>query len=158
MTARKTRRPTHESQAVFADGSTPHGIGCPRTRPRGSRFVAKVDLYSDSAMNERSDVYWLSTNRARSHWFLWTSYYDDELGEGWVHQVYAYVPRGGLAAREAAMALLACGWRAERDRGRLTEAPEGVVREGLLTAADVEQVARSVWPEPTTEADTNERA
>jgi hypothetical protein len=134
-----------EFKARFADWSTPKGVGCPPTRPRSARLVAEVDLFSESAMNERTNAYWLSTNRARSHWFLWTSYYDDEMGEGWVHQVYAYMPRRGSDARQAAMALLACGWRAERDRGALTGRPAGVVREGLLTAADIEAVARSVW-------------
>lgn len=134
-----------EPKATFANWSTPKGVGCPPTRPRSARLVAEVDLFSESAMNERTDAYWLSTNRARSHWFLWTSYYDDEFGEGWVHQVYAYAPRRGADARQAAMALLACGWRAERDRGALTDRPEGVVREGLLTAADIEAVAQTVW-------------
>jgi hypothetical protein len=122
-------------------------VGCPRTRPRSARFVAKVDLFSESAMNERSDAYWLSTNRKRSHWFLWTGYYDDEMGAGWVYQVYAYMPRRGVDARAAAAALLACGWRAERDREALTARPEGVVQEGLLKAADIEAIASVVWPD-----------
>lgn len=147
MNAQLTLFPNAAAKASFASWSTPKRVGCPRTRPRSARFVAKVDLFSESAMNERSDAYWLSTNRKRSHWFLWTGYYDDEMGAGWVYQVYAYMPRRGVDARAAAAALLACGWRAERDREALTARPEGVVQEGLLKAADIEAIASVVWPD-----------
>jgi hypothetical protein len=147
MPADSTGHSNPTSEASFAGWSTPDGIGCPPTRPRSARFVAEVDLFSESSMNERTDVYWLSTNRTRSHWFLWTGYYDDEMGDGWVYQVYAYTPRRGHDARQAAMELLECGWRAERDREALTERPEGCVRAGLLKAVDIDAVARSVWPD-----------
>ncbi len=147
MTVDSTVRPKPAPAATFAGWSTPANVGCPRTRSRSARFVAKVDLFSESPNNERSDVYWLSTNRARSRWFLWTSYYDDEMDQQGVHQVYAYMPRRGLDARQAAMALLQCGWRAERDRRALTARPEGVVQVGLLKAADIDAVARTVWPD-----------
>lgn len=147
MKAQLTLFPNAAAKASFASWSTPKRVGCPRTRPRSARFVAKADLFSESAMNERSEAYWLSTNRKRSHWFLWTGYYDDEMGEGWVYQVYAYMPRQGVDARTAAAALLECGWRAERERESLTARPESVVREGLLKAADIEAIASVVWPD-----------
>jgi len=145
MTVEPALFPQPASEARFANWNTPTGVDCPPTRPRSARFVAKVDLFSESPANERTDVYWLSSNRTRTHWFLWTSYYDDEMGEGWVHQLYAYVPRRGLDPRQAAMYLLQCGWRAERDKESLTERPEGTVREGLLKDADIDAIARTVW-------------
>jgi hypothetical protein len=146
MTALSTDATVSSSEASFANYSMPEGVDCPATRPRSARFVAHVDLFSQSPANERSDEYWLSTNRTRSHWFLWLSYYDDELGEGWVHQVYAYMPRRHRDARRAAMELLLCGWRAERDLGHLSSRPEGTVKEGLLKSSDIDAIARSVWP------------
>ncbi|MFN3566411.1 MAG: hypothetical protein ACK4V1_10575, partial [Burkholderiaceae bacterium] len=151
MNAQMTLLPDAAAKASFASWSTPKRVGCPRTRPRSARFVAQVDLFSQSPVNQRSDAYWLSTNRKRSHWFLWIGYYDDEMGSGWVYQVYAYMPRRGVDARRAAMTLLECGWRAERDRETLSQRPEGVSGQGLLKAKDIEAIARAVWPDSTGE-------
>jgi hypothetical protein len=155
MNMKTTVRKTPASEATFANGSKPKGIDCPATRPKSARFVAKVDMFSETSMNERTDVYWLSTNRARSHWILWQSYFDDNWCV-WEHQVYAYMPRRGRDARQAALALLECGWRAEREAGHLTDPPEAIVRDGLLSADEIDRLAQSIWPERDSQEDSED--
>lgn len=132
--------------AQFANWTAPAGVDCPRTMPRSAQFVAAVDMFSQSVAHERQDRYSISTNRPRTHWLLWHSYYDDEEGEGWVHQIYAYMPRGELKAKEAAIVLLKSGWIAERASRALPHRIEGIVDTGILSAAELDRIADEVWP------------
>ena len=75
------------------------------------RFVSTVE-WSWSPAHERQDTYRLTTNRRRSLWILWVAYYDEWLG-GWQHVPYAYGPRRGITAEDAAGELLVMGWTAE---------------------------------------------
>jgi hypothetical protein len=138
--------PMSAAKARYTNGDRPRGVDCPLTRPRSARFVATVDVFSQTPIHQRRDEYWLSSNRRRSHWFLWLGY-ESDMWDGWEYLVYAFVPRRGLDARQAAILLLQCGWRGERDAGFLTEPPESVIGEGLLRAAEVKAIMRSVWPD-----------
>jgi hypothetical protein len=126
----------------------PADLEVPKAPPRSARFVAEIDLFSQTPMNARSDRYVLSTNRSRSHWLLWKGFYDDNRWvPDWDYSLYAYMPRAGVPPRAAARALLACGWRAEHQTAALQDPPEAIVSTGLLSLLDLADIACEVWPE-----------
>ena len=132
---------------IFAiDATPPQGIDPPEKPPRSARFVANLDMFSQSACNERSDTYRLSMNRKRSHWILWLGYFDDNMVMKWVYVPYAIVPCSGVGAKEAATQMLEAAWLEEKQRGCLDTPFEAVIADGLLKVGELREIAARVWP------------
>lgn len=124
----------------------PRGIELPEKPPRSARFVASLDMFSQSACNERSDRYLLSRNRKRSHWILWLGYFDDNMEMKWVYLPYAIRACGGTDAAAAAREMLEAAWHEEKRRGWLDTPFEAVIDDGLLKVDELREIARRVWP------------
>lgn len=91
------------------------------------------------------NAFYLSTNRRRSHWILWTSYLDDNWCPfRWVRVVLAHAPRRGVPLETAAVHLLLAGIRAAPE---LIYAPFRIEVEGLLTVPDLVAMKRLLWPD-----------
>lgn len=124
----------------------PRGIELPEKPPRSALFVASVDMFSQSACNQRFDKYLLSRNRKRSHWILWLGYFDDDMELKWVYMPYALMPCRGVSAKDAATEMLCAIWSEERGRESLSTPFSAVGAAGLLTADDLREIAARVWP------------
>ncbi len=137
---------TQPSRVIFAIVSTPpHGIDPPEKPPRSARFVASLDMFSQSASNERSDRYLLSKNRKRSHWILWMGYFNDDEGR-MQYQPYALLPCKGMDANAASREMLEVAWLEEKRLGWLDTPFEAVIADGLLTVDELREIAARVWP------------
>ncbi|MBV6475210.1 MAG: hypothetical protein MOGDAGHF_00727 [Rhodocyclaceae bacterium] len=146
MSARSKAR-SKPPRFIFAiDSALPPGIDPPEKPPRSARFVARLDMFSQSACNERSDTYRLSKNRRRSHWILWLGYFDDNMEMKWVYVPYAIVPCCGVGAKEAATQMLEAAWLEEKQRGWLETPFEAVIDDGLLKVDELREIAARVWP------------
>ncbi|MCC6143346.1 MAG: hypothetical protein IT368_06030 [Candidatus Hydrogenedentes bacterium] len=131
---------------VFAtDSALPRGIDPPEKPPRTARFVARVDMFSQSPWSARSDTYRLSKNRRRSHWILWLGYYDD-LTDRMLYQPYALLACGDTDAAGAAREMLEAAWTEERRKDWLSAPFEAVVADGLLKVGELRDIAARVWP------------
>lgn len=123
----------------------PRGIELPEKPPRSARFVASLDMFSQSACNERSDRYLLSRNRKRSHWILWLGYYSD-MENRMQYQPYCLLPCQGIDAAAASRKMLELAWIEEKLRGCLDTPFEAVIADGLLKVDDLREIAARVWP------------
>lgn len=130
---------------IFAiDATPPQGIDPPEKPPRSARFVARLDMFSQSPWHERSDTYRLSKNRRRSHWILWMGYYDD-LTDRMLYQPYALLACGDTDAAGAAREMLEAAWTEERRREWLPTPFEAVVADGLVKVDELREIAARVW-------------
>lgn len=123
-------------------------IDCPADIPRTAKHVATVE-WAWSPAHSRTDRYRLSTNRSRSHWILWTGYYDEDEFQKWIYWPYAYGPKRGAPAKTAAMYLLLTGWQGEQ---REFESPSDpfhyLTRSGLLSGDELAMLSEIAWPSP----------
>ena len=122
----------------MADGVRPTGS------PRNVEFVGAVE-WAWSPMHSRADSYYLGARR--THWLLWICWQDDNSWDPksqWT--LYAYGPKRGVAARDAAIYLLLDAWRAEREKSSL--GPYHFIEDtGMLSVDDLEAVAEAAWGE-----------
>jgi hypothetical protein len=114
----------------------------PNRRPASAYYVAGVE-WSPAPAHMRGDAYHLSSDRHRQYWFLWLatgSEWDETGGEG----VWAWALRGKVPPEVAAVHLLTAAWKYEASGPRRPFFR--VTGEGLLSEADIEAIAREVWP------------
>ena len=71
-------------------GCSPKG-GLPKNAPIKSTYLCQVE-WAWSPAHNRLDAYYL--HRGRSHWSLWTKFWDNNL-MGWEQFTVGYVPRRG---------------------------------------------------------------
>jgi hypothetical protein len=117
--------------------------------PRSAYYVVTVGWWSDAPISAPSDTYYLSTDRHRTRWFLWLSVWDSDEGIQ-RRDVWAYGPRAGVPPEVAAMHLLMTCWK-NWSEGK----PPGglsVLGEGLLSAGQLDAIARELWPGSTPES------
>jgi hypothetical protein len=122
----------------------PRDAAVPAAMPRSSRLVGQVE-WAWSPMHSRLDAYYLSMDRSRARWLLWSRYYDDNWSRWQAGSVVACGPRGGLDAKAAAQLLLAAFWTAECRDG--TDRFHWVNEDGLLSAGEMSELAVVAWPE-----------
>ena len=77
----------------FPKGSLPSGIPC------NMACLAQVE-WAWSPMNSRIDAYYL--HKGRTHWSLWSSYWDDNWSQ-WSDMAIGCVPRRGVSQQQAAV-------------------------------------------------------
>ena len=114
----------------------------PNRRPRTAYYLGGVE-WSPAPAHMRGDDYHLSSDRHRRYWFLWLACgleWDEIYGEG----VWAWAPRGKVPPEVAAVHLLMAAWKMEASGPRRPFFR--VTGEGLLWEADIEAIARQVWP------------
>lgn len=123
--------------------------GRPLAMPRSARHIGRVE-WEWSPISSRMEEYYLSTNRSRSMWLLWSRYWDDNWSRWEAPRVAAYGPRAGTTGADAASRLLAALWRSERDADSGVDRFHLICCTGLLTEDELMALGREVWCEETT--------
>lgn len=121
----------------------PTHFDCPKKMPRTAKYVGGVE-WAWSPGHSRQDLYYLSTNRSRTHWILWFGYFDDYDTHRWEHLPYAFGPKIGVSDKDAACELILAGWTNEIKNGDVDQF-HFVVSEGLLSLDDMLKIAECVW-------------
>jgi hypothetical protein len=127
------------------DPSAP--VPIPARMPRTARYIGQVE-WAWSPMHVRLDAYYLSTNRERTHWFLWLRLYDDNWGR-WDKdaQIIGYAPKQKVTPGVAAVYLLLDAWTADVRETDLDHF-HWINRAAFLSVAELRAIARIAWPEP----------
>jgi hypothetical protein len=118
----------------FPKGSLPSGT------PSEMTYLAQVE-WAWSPMNNRLDAYYL--HRGRTHWSLWSRYWDDNWGQ-WSDMAIGCVPRRGVTEPQAAVYLLLEFWTGEVTGNSLDEF-HWINETEYLSVADLAAIAREVW-------------
>jgi len=108
--------------------------------PTELQYIGTVE-WAWSPMHSRIDSYYLSSDRTRSHWFLWVSSFDDDDC-----LLYASASKKGICEKTAAIHLLIDAWDYERkfeelDHFHMLNTVE------LLSVAEFRAIGRVVWLE-----------
>jgi len=120
-------------------GDYPPG-SAPKNPPRNPTYLCQVE-WAWSPAHNRLDAYYL--HRGRSHWSLWSRYWDDSWGK-WEWVAAACVHRRGVTEKQAAVYLLLELWKhevREFDLDQFHWINEGV----YITVAELMAIAREVW-------------
>ncbi len=126
--------------AVVGFDVKPPGVALPKG-PSNAEYLGQVE-WAWSPRHVRLDAYYLS--RGRKDWMLWI-YHEDEF-DSWVWLPVGYVPKKQASDRQAAIHLLLDFWRLDREESDL-DCYHWINEGGLLTVADLDAIARQVWPE-----------
>jgi hypothetical protein len=115
----------------------------PKGSPRSLSFLCSVE-WSWSPMHSRWDAYYL--NPRGKYWLLWVRSPDDNAWvETWRWWLYAWGPRRGVSAEQAAVYLLLDAWRAEQRESLI--GPFLCVNDCEdLSIDQIYAIARRVWP------------
>ncbi|MEE4317784.1 MAG: hypothetical protein V2I74_12470 [Erythrobacter sp.] len=122
-------------------GARPPGVELPNG-PSNPEYLCQAE-WSWSPMHSRVDAYYLS--RGRTHWMLWSYWYDDNWGK-WDWTPVAYVPRRQATARQAAVHLLIEFWKFDREQTDLNRY-HWINASAFLSVAELREIAHIVWPD-----------
>jgi len=142
------RRVQDESASAPEATAVPYEAEVPFERPakcpRSATLLAS-GMWTWGPGNSRSDDYYLSTNRSRSHWILWVDWPDSmlEVGERFPADLRAYCLRSGIDRETAATLSLRTFWESEREE---LGGPPSFAGGGLLSGDTLREIARDVWP------------
>ena len=120
-------------------GAVPADI-LPKSGPRSRTYLAQVE-WAWSPMHNRIDAYYL--HRGRTHWVLWSRYYDDNWGR-WEWAAAACVPRKGVTEQQAAVHLLIEFWKEEAAENYVDQF-HWINKSKGLSVAELMAIARIVW-------------
>ena len=116
----------------------------PESMPRSARFLATLEWAYDP---DRLMAFYISANRARSHWLLWAKWLDEnDWPFRWIDVLYGYAPKKGIPESVAAMYLLLDAMRYEAEDCSVRRF-DLIGAEGMLTVPELLAVSRAVWPE-----------
>ena len=116
-----------------------------RRFPGRALYLAQTE-WAWSPMSNRVHAYYIASNRARSHWFLWVRDLDDSgLQWKWISYIYAYCSRKGIPREVAAPWLLEYAWRCEAAEAML-DAPHWINQCDGISIAQIHAICRQVWP------------
>ena len=122
--------------SVFSDGAIP------KNAPTNSTYLCQVE-WAWSPAHNRLDAYYL--HRGRSHWSLWSKYWDDNWMK-WEQITVGYVPRRGVDQKQAAVYLLLEFWAFDAKEGDVDQF-HWINEDGYLSIAELAAIAREVWGE-----------
>jgi hypothetical protein len=122
-------------------GQFPKGA-LPSSTPKNKIWLCQVE-WAWTPMHNRLDAYYL--HRGRTHWSLWSQYWDDNYDQ-WSVQPMGCVPRRGTPQKEAAVYLLLEHWREELSEYDLDEF-HWINEARYLSIAELAAIAREVWGE-----------
>ena len=108
--------------------------------PTELQYIGTVE-WTWSPMHLRIDSYYLSSDRTRSHWFLWVSSFDDDDC-----LLYACASKKGISEKVAAVYLLIDAWNYEREFDELDHF-HIINTVEFLSVAEFRAIGRVVWPE-----------
>ena len=103
-------------------------------------YLAQVE-WAWSPMNNRLDAYYL--HKGRTHWSLWSRYWDDNWGK-WSDMAIGCVPRRGVSEHQAAVYLLMEFWRDEASENSLDKF-HWINETEYLEVGDLSAIVREVW-------------
>ena len=112
----------------------------PKNAPIKSTYLCQVE-WAWSPAHNRLDAYYL--HRGRTHWSLWSKYWDDNWMK-WEQITVGYVPRRGVDQKQAAVYLLLEFWAFDAKEGGVDEF-HWINEDGYLTIAELAAIAREVW-------------
>ena len=112
----------------------------PLAVPRNMTYLAQVE-WAWSPMNNLIDAYYL--HKGRTHWSLWSRYWDDNWGQ-WSDMAIGCVPRRGVSEHQAAVYLLLEFWKDEITENSLDEF-HWINETEYLSIPDLAAIAREVW-------------
>ena len=120
----------------------------PTGSPRNVDYLGAVE-WAWGPSNNRFDSYYL--NPRGRYWLLWLRWLDENEWEPkWRWTFYAYGPKKGVDAKAAATYLLMDAWKAEKENSSLDHFFL-IDEEGSMSASELLEIARIVWPEATQE-------
>ena len=112
----------------------------PSRTPRNMTYLAQVE-WAWSPAHSRLDAYYL--HKGRTHWSLWSRYWDDNWGQ-WSDVAVGCVHRRGVSEYQAAIYLLLEFWREDALDNGLDEF-HWVNEADYLTVADLAAITRQIW-------------
>jgi hypothetical protein len=112
----------------------------PKNAPTNSTYLCQVE-WAWSPMHNRLDAYYL--HRGRSHWSLWSKYWDDNWMK-WEQIAVGCVPRRGVDQKQAAVYLLLEFWAFDSQECDVDEF-HWINEDGYLSVAELAAIAREVW-------------
>ena len=127
---------SHVGYGVFSDNAVPQNA------PTNSTYLCQVE-WAWSPAHNRLDAYYL--HRGRSHWSLWTKFWDNNL-MGWEQFTVGYVPRRGADQKQAAVYLLLEFWTFDAQENSVDEF-HWINEDGFISIAELAAIAREVWGE-----------
>ena len=111
--------------------------------PKTARFLGTLE-WAWGVMHDHVSPYFISTNRGRTHWLLWSHSYDyNEYG--WVDTLCAYAPKKSVPQKTAAIYLVLEDLRSDAAARKLDQF-HWIGAEGLLSVPELLAIAREVWP------------
>jgi len=125
--------------SVVGYGQFPKG-SVAKKAPQNMTYLGQVE-WAWSPAHNRLDAYFL--NRGRTHWSLWSRYWDDNWSN-WADIAVGVVPLAGIMQREAAIYLLLELWRHEATENGLDEF-HWINEVEFLSVPDFSAIAREVW-------------
>jgi hypothetical protein len=112
----------------------------PSRTPRNMTYLAQVE-WAWSPAHSRLDAYYL--HKGRTHWSLWSRYWDDNWGQ-WSDTAVGCVHRRGVSEYQAAIYLLLEFWRDDAMDNGLDQF-HWVNEVDYLTVADLAAMTREIW-------------
>jgi hypothetical protein len=120
-------------------GEVPKKI-IPKSGPSSPLYLGQVE-WAWSPMHIRLDAYYL--HRGRTHWLLWSRYWDDNWGK-WGWAAVACVAKKDVSERQAAVHLLVEFWKEEAEESSVDHY-HWINEDGYLSVAELAAIAREVW-------------
>jgi len=132
---------------ILHDENIP-GVRIPRRLPPDSSFITMVE-WALRPGDSRVEAYFIGSNKTSKHWYLFQCTVDDL--HPWSTRYLktrniAMLEKGNLELEEAALLLLECAWRFEREHWG-TRSFFLVSNDGLLDEDTVSELGERVWPE-----------
>jgi hypothetical protein len=112
----------------------------PKNCPRSPIYLCQVE-WAWSPMHNRIDAYHL--HRGRTHWSLWSKYWDDNWGQ-WNWIAIGCVHRQGVEEKQAAVHLLLDFWKGQAEEEDLDHF-HWINEDAYLSVAEVMAIARNTW-------------
>jgi hypothetical protein len=112
----------------------------PRDLDGNATYLCQVE-WAWSPMHNRLDAYYLRKNR--THWSLWSKYWDDNWGQ-WSEMAVGCVPRRGVLEKQAAVYLLMDFWNDDRQESDVDRF-HWINEDGFMSIAELGAIAREVW-------------
>jgi hypothetical protein len=112
----------------------------PKSNPRSPIYLAQAE-WAWSPMHNRVVAYYL--HRGRTHWVLWSRYFDDNWWR-WSWAAVACVHKRGLLEHQAAVHLLIEFWKTEAEESGVDQF-HWINESDGLSVAELMAIAREVW-------------
>jgi len=114
----------------------------PKNGPSNSTYLCQVE-WAWSPAHNRLDAYYL--HRGRTHWVLWSKYWDDNWMK-WEQVAVGCVPHRGVTQKQAAVYLLLEFWAFDAKESDVDHY-HWINEDAFLSVSEIAEIAREVWSE-----------